>query len=90
MEGCTDGRAQALNLQCAGRHVDDLGLRNGTALELKALLESLRDDVHTGGGGAAALERQKQLEALERLRAEEERRKAEDPPAEEEDTRQYV
>jgi hypothetical protein len=51
VEGCADGRAQALNLQCAGRDVDDLGLPRGTALELKALLESLRAPVHTGGGG---------------------------------------
>ncbi len=54
MEGCEsikDERAQALNLQCAGRDVDDLGLPKGTALELKALLESLRAPVHTGGGG---------------------------------------
>ena len=50
MEGCADGRAQALNLQCAGRDVDDLGLPKGTALELKTLLESLRAPVHTGAG----------------------------------------
>ncbi len=53
MEGCADGRAQALNLQCAGRDVDDLGLPRGTALELKALLESLRAPVHTGAGAGA-------------------------------------
>ena len=49
MEGCAGGRARALNLQCAGSHVDKMGLPDGTALELKALLESLRASVHTGG-----------------------------------------
>ena len=53
MEGCADGRARALNLQCAGRDVDDLGLPRGTALELKALLELLRAPVHTGAGAGA-------------------------------------
>jgi hypothetical protein len=51
VEGCADGRAQVLNLQCAGRDVDDLGLPKGTALELKALLESLRAPVPSGEGG---------------------------------------
>ena len=52
MEGCAGGKARALNLQCAGRDVDDLGLSKGTALGLKALLESLRAPVHTGGAPA--------------------------------------
>jgi hypothetical protein len=51
VEGCAGGRARTLNLQCAGRHVDKLGLSDGTALELKALLESLRAPMHTGAGG---------------------------------------
>ena len=48
MEGCAGGRARALNLQCACSDVDELRLPKGTALELKALLESLRAPVHTG------------------------------------------
>ena len=52
VEGCAGGKARELNLQCAGRDVDDLGLPKGTALGLKALLESLRAPVHTGGAPA--------------------------------------
>ena len=54
MEGCAGGRARALNLQCACSDVDELRLPKGTALELKALLESLRAPVHTGDAPAPA------------------------------------
>ena len=54
VEGCAGGRARALNLQCACSDVDELGLPKGTALELKALLESLRAPVHTGDAPAPA------------------------------------
>jgi hypothetical protein len=49
VEGC--GRESvSVEFECAGRDADELGLPRGTALELKALLESLRAPVHTGAG----------------------------------------